>query len=233
MTTAIELDKQEIKELYTKKLWSAPRIAREFGVSCTPILRILREVGIIDFEPYRRLFIANSHSYQEATRKATKLKPNSNIFTLSQAEIGYIAGFLDGEGNISLSMSKPKKRNGYIQLRPVVAFSNTNREVIDWLSSIFGNSTIYLHGGKRGNEKNVWATRISNLRDILAVLELLLPYLKIKKRQAVLLSGYCKSRLEAIIEGKRLSSKDYNVAEKLKVLNRRGKWPEPVFHQQA
>lgn len=96
----------------------------------------------------------------------------------------YVAGFLDGDGYISLE----KTRDWRV---PVVSFSNADREILDQIMDVYGGK-IYTH--VRQNEK--WSLG-HNLKMVggtaLKLLEDVQPYLlhsKKKERCALILRDY-------------------------------------------
>jgi len=98
---------------------------------------------------------------------------------LTEAEKGYIAGFLDGEGCITIVHSKSNP-SGWLQ----VSFTNTNKSVLDWIQKRTQGKVYLLHKGK-GNQKpsyilHTWALQAKNL------LKQLLPHLQIKREVAEL-----------------------------------------------
>jgi len=63
---------------------------------------------------------------------------------LNEIEKAYIAGFFDGEGSVVISPSKRKRTETepceYTDYYLIVAMSNTNKEIIDFIMSKFGNN---------------------------------------------------------------------------------------------
>lgn len=110
---------------------------------------------------------------------------------MDNTELSYLAGFFDGEGCIFIQKIKSlqKSRVGGIRHCPnlryrlTVQLTNTNQEVMDWVKSIGW----YVH--ERKNLKKQWKRCwVGRLHDIRAYefLKLVLPYLKVKKDEALL-----------------------------------------------
>jgi len=106
------------------------------------------------------------------------------IRRVDKSELAYTAGIIDGEGCINLSRSKSKKcKNGYtVQL--LVAVGNTNEWLIQWLHFRYGGHMQY-HKEMKLRWKDKWIWQIK-CRQASSFLELILPYLKIKRPQAEL-----------------------------------------------
>lgn len=118
------------------------------------------------------------------TKKKHKKKWDENlkINILSVEDAAYIAGFLDGEGSLTLSRHHcyDKNRNTTYHLR--VRITNTFPGIIDWIAMIVGYGSISKKKVYNGN-KDAWEWSLSGRRAI-AFLNQLYPYLKVKKLQA-------------------------------------------------
>lgn len=101
---------------------------------------------------------------------------------LSPADLGYLAGIIDGEGHLGLVRRKAKWRKDQAHyLRPVVQIGQAKREMLDHLALVVGAGSVAIYG-----------TRIFfNLRfypsTLRWLLPQLLPHLVIKRRQAEIL----------------------------------------------
>lgn len=114
--------------------------------------------------------------------------PDSDII------LAYTAGILDGEGSI-VNRHRPNA------MRPTsfVSVVNTDRGLIDFLLSEFGGSVherTIQHLGK----KPIFDWHITRTRDVLAFLEALLPYLRIKRDKAVEAIAICMDGIKLISE---------------------------------
>ncbi len=102
----------------------------------------------------------------------------------SIAEIAYLAGIIDGEGSVYIGnfSCNPKTGSKYYQTN--IEVSNTDKNLIDWLSNIFGGR-IYLYTHKqtpKNSRRTVYRWTISGER-VTHVCELIFPYVVAKKRQ--------------------------------------------------
>jgi len=104
--------------------------------------------------------------------------------SMSEKEKGYVAGFLDGEGSISIEEREQESGVFYI---PTVDFSNnssrTLRRIEDSLEDYSCNMSTQKYGG--GAERN--NLYISEQESIRKLLEELVDYLVIKESQAKLM----------------------------------------------
>lgn len=104
----------------------------------------------------------------------------------------YMAGLIDSEGSISISRSIRKDKlhwkpayNGFISI------GNTAKIMIDLMIENFGGTyTIECVPNRKPMYR--WITRSSN--KVISILETLLPYLKVKSRQAEIVINFCKSK---------------------------------------
>lgn len=103
---------------------------------------------------------------------------------MTEAQLGYVAAALDGEGTISISRSKGKRNYEYM-LNVVVV--NTDIRMIEWLKLTTKIGNISIDDGKRSlNWKTKFIWRLRHY-EIEALLQAVLPYLVIKRDQAMLM----------------------------------------------
>jgi hypothetical protein len=102
--------------------------------------------------------------------------------------LAYVAGLFDGEGSIVIGVSKPSIRNK--QKSPShwlqVGITNTSKELIVWLKDSFGGHiSDNSHSPSRKKQRPCWAWRV-NSHEACKFLKSILPFLKVKKKQAEL-----------------------------------------------
>lgn len=100
------------------------------------------------------------------------------------ADIAYLAGIIDGEGTIYIGFDKTR---GY-HLRFYVV--NTDKRLIDWLKTTFGGSVYSRKSLKNPNWRRKYEWINVNPEDMLPEI---LPFLKIKKEQAMLAIKFRKT----------------------------------------
>ncbi len=125
---------------------------------------------------------------------------------------GYVAGFLDGEGAISL-----REQNGYYQCR--VSVSNTDRTVLDLLRGDYGGLEVRLMSNRNPNARASFQW-IINGRDAVPLLQETLPFLIVKKRHAEIALEYL-TKLSRVRTPEALKRCEELAAE-MKALNMKG-----------
>lgn len=158
------------------------------------------------------------------------LRPST--LQLSHDDALYLAGLLDGEGMFTVGVRRSEKvvkgeTYGRVALTPLISITNTHLPLIEWCHSVLGGSTLkspYDAGGKR---KIVLTLQLSRLLDLKALLEQILPYLKVKQRQAELLLEFCNIRLSD--KWSAHNPKLFDITNELRTLNKKGKGTAPVM----
>lgn len=104
-------------------------------------------------------------------------------------KLAYAAGIIDGEGSISLTWNATRlTKSGRPSTAPMLylQMSNTHRGVVEWFLETFGVGTVTTtYRPKRPNHRTAFGWKVRN-KAACAVLEMLLPFLIIKKAQAEL-----------------------------------------------
>lgn len=110
----------------------------------------------------------------------------TQLENLTEREIGYLAGIIDGEGCLTITKTKIKNYVSGFRYIPILFITNTNLEFLQYLKITIGAGSISSKGEKRSNRKPAF-----NLQLCANALRLLLPLvvdlLKIKKKQAKLM----------------------------------------------
>ena len=96
--------------------------------------------------------------------------------------LAYIAGFLDGDGSIFFQIVPRKDYIQKFQIRSSIAFYQKTEcvEILDWLKEIFKCGYI------RHRKTGVSDYTIVESKEVRRILELLKPYVRLKKKQVVL-----------------------------------------------
>lgn len=119
---------------------------------------------------------------------------------MTETERAYLAGILDGEGCISAS--KPP-------IHISVQVSNTDLPLLEWLAENFGGSiTLKKQPGKTAY---VWQRKARSTKPLL---EAALPYLRVKRKQAVLALNFV-----ATYNGSPVMAEREQIADELRELN--------------
>jgi hypothetical protein len=100
----------------------------------------------------------------------------------STTTLAYIAGFLDGDGSVFFQIIPRKDYNQKFQIRSCIAFYQKTdyKEILEWLKDIFKAG--YIKHRKTG----VSDYTIVDSKEVRKILELLKPYVKLKKKQVEL-----------------------------------------------
>ena len=99
-------------------------------------------------------------------------------------DIRYIAGFWDGEGTINIHRQKIKNSDK-MQHFLYVKVSNTNKEILEKIKKFFGRGIITSNGIPVKGHRKAWQYQAS-CNNAYKVIEILYPYLIVKKEQAEL-----------------------------------------------
>jgi len=186
-----------------------------------PELISLVKKGLSDSE-IASYFDVTKHGVQEkrlnlGIRSGVTYNRKLPKYNLSHFEKGFLIGFLEGEGNIGLHFMKNRSN----QLVPEIGFTNTDLDLIKKIQNMVGGT---LRKEKRRKEEwsDIYRLRIFGIKNILALLQILEPYLISKKDVAQEVIAFCKSRLETLGTNIGYSINDFEIYKKVKELNKRG-----------
>jgi len=98
----------------------------------------------------------------------------------------YVAGIIDGEGSVLISKDHPDTKPCYTAKAIV---TNTNLELIDSLMETFGGRKVVTHAGTFAT-KEVYQWRLCDKPSVKECLEIVLPWLLIKRAKAELVLEY-------------------------------------------
>jgi len=147
---------------------------------------------------------------------------------LDVAKKNYIAGFVDGEGHMSLRKYRDNRLSG-----PRIYMTNTNKGVLDFLKRIIGVGAIHLNDGKSRllhNSKPVYNYMITDYSNCESLLKKIYPYLIIKKQIAKLMLRYISIRKKRLTRRGKLGRitkvdslpKEMEIHNQISFLNKRG-----------
>lgn len=101
---------------------------------------------------------------------------------MTNLQIAYLAGIIDGEGSIGLYSKRPSdKDRHYVTLQLSVV--NTSKPLMKWLSANVPVGNVGRKAGPKTNHKEIFHWTASSSKAV-EVLRLVLPYLVVKKAQA-------------------------------------------------
>ena len=137
----------------------------------------------------------------------------------------YLAGFVDGEGCVRINRHKCGWTKLGYRFEPYLDITNTDKQQLLDIQRTLSAGTVRAKKMYHSNRKQgyVW-TVYGNTAS--AILQKLLPFLRIKRRQAELLISYANTFCLDSRVGKRLSTKDrmkqLRIYTKVRKLNKRG-----------
>ena len=129
---------------------------------------------------------------------------------MNEIDLAYTAGIIDGEGCICLSLVKEKNIRGRRQ-RLTVSVGNTDKRLTLWLKNMFGGHSVLQ--SRTRNNKDYYQWRVSSKKASF-FLSLILPYLKLKRRQAELGIEF----QEPIYQGRRIDDNTWGLQEAQRIL---------------
>lgn len=114
----------------------------------------------------------------------------------SDLEMGWLAGFFDGEGSFNIHHQRKRRWEGW---KPWFTVANTHAETVNKVIEIMDKLGLAYHVSwnqdKRKNRKPIWRVEVTGLLRMRRLLNLITPYLFTKKRQAELLLEFVNLRL--------------------------------------
>lgn len=152
---------------------------------------------------------------------------NVDLETIGPTQWSYFAGLIDGEGSIYISQTGNRTAAGLQKnFGLYVTITNTSRPLIDWLISTFGGTEKEAAKSPRRRRKWVWAICQHRAGPYLRNA---LPYLIIKKKQALLAIQFLEERAKRRINSP-VTSEDVvlwlSFKERISLLNQ-GNGPKP------
>lgn len=123
---------------------------------------------------------------------------------MKKMDIAYWAGFFDGEGCISLD-SRKGKRNIIFS----VSIGQANPWLIQHLQFTFGGAVKHRSIGSCGNKRPFWIWH-AYAKQALLFLEIVCPFLKIKKQEAEIAINFQRNRRGS---GSIISAKERTIEE--------------------
>lgn len=114
-------------------------------------------------------------------------------------KLAYWAGFIDGEGSISITRNIVKKRSDNPEVRHNPSYYlrltvyNTNKDILTDMQKFFGCGKVTMQTIQTTTHKAVWYWNTTT-RQAYQVLKRIQPFLKLKKPQAELGIYFCETK---------------------------------------
>ncbi len=117
---------------------------------------------------------------------------------VTQTEIAWLAGFIDGEGSIGIYGSR--RKDGSLNYGARIQVASANGHAIEKIVSILDrlgiSRRIYQREFENKNYSDSFYTTVNRLASLKILLPLLIPYLVIKRPHATLMLHWVSSRTE-------------------------------------
>jgi len=191
--------KAELQELYLAQNKTPFELSKKFRVGSTTVYRWLDNNGIAIKRPF-----------------LSKVK--SNLTTLEGA---YLAGYLDGDGTITIGLAKNKKSKRGLNPHYDVALITCNKIFAKDLKNLVGGDLqVFIYHDSR-QKKEGYKIAFCNQRSALAFLEIIYPFLILKKQQAKLMMEYLNQRLSDRRRGNcvQISDRCWEIIREIRRLN--------------
>ncbi len=101
-------------------------------------------------------------------------------------DLAYVGGLMDGEGTITLTKST-RSKTGRSQITPLVQIANTDRPLLKFCEDVLGIKGCIKSQNRKNNKHKEGFVLVYQCKKAEAVVNVLLPYLRLKKPQAILL----------------------------------------------
>ncbi len=107
--------------------------------------------------------------------------------SITKTNLAYIAGFLDGDGSLMFQLKQRSDSSRGVRFMATICFYQDSRHEtpLRWIRKIVGCGYV----SKRND--SMTELRINGFSQVREIIELLLPYLRFKKKQATLLYKAC------------------------------------------
>lgn len=110
----------------------------------------------------------------------------------TELDIRYIAGFIDGEGCISITKTKKRMAGGADRYFPYLAISNTNLSILQELQALYPVGRKISVRPKISNRRQCYGIRWDG-NELRRFLQDLIPHLREKKLQAILVLEFMET----------------------------------------
>lgn len=152
---------------------------------------------------------------------------------MTEFEIGYLAGIIDGEGCISLHSRGSRPRP-----LPDIAIVSTNKELIEYIATLVGGGSVRIRETKP-NWKQCFELRWRGLEDVHRICNLINGRVIIKREQVEVMLRFIKVRKS--FHGAHISKhfpkktfdEEFALMEKIRLLNQRGPPLQDLTLEQA
>jgi hypothetical protein len=108
-----------------------------------------------------------------------KKKTKAENFTISDFELGWLVGIIEGEGSISCRYNK---KSGYLCAELTV--SSTDEDMVDRLDRLYPGKSTYVRKYKNHyKEQYVWA--VTSRQGIITIISTIYPYMGKRRKERI------------------------------------------------
>lgn len=147
---------------------------------------------------------------------------------VQEVEKAYLAGLIDGEGTLTLERTGTRRLCGVMGLSPKIIIANTNEAIIASSKDIFERLGVRPHiksqsGSYKNRRKTIFWVNVSGLAKCAKILPHVIPYLRGKVGQAMILVRFIEYRGDPVVaKGKPYGDYEIGLLGQIRALNFRG-----------
>mgnify|MGYP001611554297 CR=1 FL=1 len=148
---------------------------------------------------------------------------------MTETERAYLAGLFDGEGHLGITLARPRLagRKDWRTHVLIMTIANTHMDTMTWLQASWPKGTLVIRQQATGRIP-VGYLRWTSAGARTVLLEIL-PYLRIKKPQALLALRFVEEMAERPYKSKTLSEEEWLRREDLRIAIRHLNRPDPTL----
>lgn len=152
----------------------------------------------------------------------SQIRGLAETIVVSDVDWAWLAGIIDGEGNLSLYKGTEKGHDGKhrIRIRPQLKITNTNQLMIEKARRIMGNGHVIMRPGLPPQWKPVMNLVSTNHITLRRIIIHTVPHLTAKLGQARILIAFIERRLPNVRAP--YTELDYEALKQVHHLNERG-----------
>lgn len=140
---------------------------------------------------------------------------------MKHTDWAYLAGFVDGEGSFFVGYSWSKRSKGKT-VSPRLSVANTNVQILEWILRFTESGRIWEHSKQDPKWKQGFHWGVSKLEDLKTITEGCLPYLKVKKKVALLILGILRLKNSKKLTKEDTRADQLSLALQISLLNKKG-----------
>ena len=126
------------------------------------------------------------------------MRMSSRDGDIERADIGYLAGIIDGEGCLSIAVAKREDSAFKLNIKPILNITNTDRKLIEAVQTILGKlgikNRVSRYHAAPNRRSDGYRIHVTSPEELARILPVLIPYLISKRRRAELILAYVLKR---------------------------------------